>query len=282
MSISTKAMLVSMSIRSWSARRYDRKVSQEVADQHEADHKVGRYNKCLIDPKSQTFLALAQARQAAYDWHQEQTLPWAQDGARVLPADNYFEYVETAAAHRTKFLRAADEFVDAFPQLQADARVALNGLYRATDYPSVDELRAKFNFDVTFLPVPDARDWRVSLGKTEEDAIRQQITAQVEGAASDAMRDVWTRLHTAVQHMVERLSDPDAIFRDSLVKNIQHLCDLLPRLNLMKDPHLDIMLDEVRSKLAPHHPQRLRDDKDQRSKVAEEAREIASRMAGYF
>jgi len=275
-------MLVSLNIKSYAARRYDRKVSQDVADQHQADHKVGRYNKCLIDPKAASFLALSKARQAAYDWHYEQTLPWAQDGARVLPSTNYFEYAEVAQQHKRRFEQAATDFIADFPGLQAAAKLALNGLYREADYPSIERLKAKFAFEVTFLPVPDAQDWRVDLGVEQEQAIREQITTQVERAANEAMRDIWQRLYDAVQHMVERLSQPDAVFRDSLIGNVRELCALLPRLNLTQDPALNAMIDEVRAKLSGNEPQRLRDDKDKRSQVAEQARALAARMASYM
>lgn len=46
--LANKAMQVRLSISQWSARKYDRKVSSEVASKYNTDNDAGRYNKVLI------------------------------------------------------------------------------------------------------------------------------------------------------------------------------------------------------------------------------------------
>lgn len=50
-SLSSRAMLCTLSIAQWSASKHDRKASEEIAAHHGAQPDVGRYNKLLIPRK---------------------------------------------------------------------------------------------------------------------------------------------------------------------------------------------------------------------------------------
>ena len=82
MNLTHDAMLVSLRISAWSGRQYDRKASNHVAVHHEASASAGRYNKCLL-PKA-AFAALTATMSKARSSHYEQTLPWDDQGSRLL------------------------------------------------------------------------------------------------------------------------------------------------------------------------------------------------------
>jgi len=96
------------------------------------------------------------------------------------------------------------------------------------------------------------------------------------------MNDLWNRLYRVVNHMAERLADPENKFKNSLVDNIVDLCDLLPRLNITSDPKLEKALLEVRQKLTAYDSQTLRDSNDIRSQTALEAQKILDKMKHYL
>jgi hypothetical protein len=291
-SIKDKAMLVNPHICMWTARKHDRKISDEVAAQHNAQHDAGRYNKLLIAKAA--LAEITRAAGAARAFHVENTVPWADDGARMLPAENYFAYTTTMRELRGSFEAAVAKFCDGYPQYVADARVRLNGMFDEKDYPTAAQINARFAFDVVISPLPDASDFRVSLGEAEETRIRSEIEDRVNAALDGAVRDLWQRVHDCVAHIAERLRaykverDPDTgkdkvsnPFRDSLVTNLRDLVDLLPRLNLTGDPSLAAMRDKLAAQLAPHEPQALRDSEALREQVARTAEDILRDMAGY-
>ena len=72
-------------------REYDRKASNHVAVHHEASASAGRYNKCLL-PKA-AFAALTATMSKARSSHYEQTLPWDDQGSRLLTVSNYEHYM---------------------------------------------------------------------------------------------------------------------------------------------------------------------------------------------
>jgi hypothetical protein len=280
--LSRKAMLAVLSISRWTARKHDKKVSQDVKERNGANGNVGRYHKRLLPGDSAALDRVRKAADAARDFHYTNTLPWGQDGSRVLPKENYFQYTAKMRELRREFQEAVREFINEYPELQRGARTFLGTMFQEEDYPAVAQLEKKFGFDITFLPFPDAADFRVSLDADEEAAIRDAIDEQTNQAVQMAMRDIWTRLHDGVAKMVERLSDPDAVFRNTLVTNLRDLCALLPRLNVAGDQQLSDMCEQVKSKLAGYDPEVLRESPAIRAKAAMDAEAIADMMRAYM
>jgi hypothetical protein len=270
----------------WSARKHDREVSEEVASRHGAQVDAGRYNKVLL-PKQ----ALAEIQKIANEARREHyflTLPWDDNGYRVLPAAAYMDHTQKLRDLANQFGPAVDVLATQFGQLVSDARVRLGGLFREEDYPSPDGLREKFSFETRVMPLPDADDFRVALGNEERDRIKQQITAAVEASLQVASRDLWHRLYDAVSHMAERLQayrvGDDGVehpFRDSVVTNLVKLVDILPKLNVTGDVELERMASQIRDSLLVD-PKELRRSEAVRSETAKAAAAIAERMAGYM
>lgn len=278
--LAARAMLVSLNLSIWTARRYDRKASQEVAENHGAKTDAGRYHKRLID-KADAYEAIVTIGREARDFYYRYTLPWANDGARILPASAYMDFADAMRHRGQQFDQAVTQFVAAYPELRQAARTVLGSLYNPADYPEPETIGRLFKFKVSVLPLPTAGDFRVQLADDTTQALRDSITEQVEAATAEAMRDLYGRLHGAVSNMVRRLSDPDAIFRDSLVTNLQEVCDVLPKLNLTNDPHLEALRQDTLRDLCGHAPATLRDDKRTRADVAAKAKAIEARMAFY-
>ena len=202
--LSSRAMLCSLSISQWSASKHDRQASEEIAAHHGAQPDVGRYNKLLI-PKE----TLAEVRRIAGEARREHyfmTLPWDDNGYRVLPAAVYMEHTEKLREYSRQFMAAVELFAAQFDQLVIESRSRLGGLFRPEDYPTSKEIRDKFAFDTKVMPLPDANDFRVSLGDEEQDRIKRQITASVEASLTVASRELWQRMYEAVSHMADRLS----------------------------------------------------------------------------
>jgi hypothetical protein len=202
-SLCSRAMLCSLSISMWSARKHDPDASQEIAQRHGAQADAGRYHKVLL-PKE----ALAEVQKIVSDARQEHyfmTLPWDDNGYRVLPSAAYMDHTEKMRELSNRFTPAVEALAHEFGNLVEQAKVRLGGLFRSEDYPAPDELRSKFSFETKVMPLPDAGDFRVTLGDEERERIKRQITATVEASLQVASRDLWQRLYEAVSQLGERL-----------------------------------------------------------------------------
>lgn len=274
-----KAMLVNLHIQQWTARKYDKKASKEVAEKHGAgDHQeVGRFNKILV--AKDAINRITRVATAARNFHYENTLPWSDAGARILPAENFAAYSAKMREFKAKFDEETRTFVDAYPHLVEDARQRLNGLFNEQDYPSPDQVSAKFQFNISISPIPSANDFRVSLTDEDVAKIRRQIEARMEKVQHEAVMDLWHRLFEMVNNMVKRLSKTredgkPPIFRASLISNMRNFADLLQRLNFTNDPKLEEMRQAVIAKLCLHTPREIRESSEIRQAVVKDAKEI--------
>jgi hypothetical protein len=285
-SLSSRAMLCSLSISMWSARKHDPDASEEIAARHGAQSDSGRYHKVLL-PKQ----ALAEIQKIVSEARQEHyfiTLPWDDNGYRVLPAAAYMDHVAKMRGLSHRFSAAVDDLALQFRTLVVQAKTRLGGLFRETDYPTPDELRAKFSFETKVLPLPDAGDFRVALGNEEKDRIKRQITAAVEASLQVGTRELWFRLYEAVQHLADRLTAYKVTgegiehpFRDTVVTNLVKLVDVLPKLNITDDPELERMAEQVKNSLLID-PNSLRKSESIRVETAKAAAAIAQHMVGYM
>lgn len=278
--LNERAMLVSCKISVWPAAKTDKKVSAKVAADHAVtERRAGKYRKNCINVDAPEFVAVKKAAGELKTAHYRLTLPWHDDGVRILPSLAHPEYAATMRNLRATFDDRVAEFVAAYPQLVADARVELNGLFCEEDYP--EDIAAKFGASVRFAPLPAATDFRAAVDGADE--IRAQIEEGVADAVAAAMRDPYQRLFDAISRMVNRLGDPKAVFHDTLVSNVADLVAILPALNITDDAQLEsLRRDAARLLGGIGSAQQLRDDPVARASAAQEAAAIERAMAAFM
>src|SRR5579864_4460732 len=126
--ITERAMLAAIHISIWTAVKHDRKIGREVASQHGAHESAGRYNKRLLRgaEKLEALRSLAgQIRPSFY----KITLPWSDEGYRLLPAHFYFQLTTQVREFEAAFARSVDEFLEIYPSYIEQVRPELNGLF---------------------------------------------------------------------------------------------------------------------------------------------------------
>ena len=279
MNLSDRALLVQLSVSQWTARKYDKKATQEVASSHGVQSAVGRYNKSLLpmnDLLDRVHKKTTHVRTKFY----ENTLPWGIEGTMMLPTSNYLQFMTDFRKEKSEWQYLVDQFVGNYDQLRLDAKRMLGSLYNDADYPDESDIARKFKMDMAIFPVPST-DFRVSIASDELTRIQQDVERRVQEAQTVAMKEVWDRLYDRVKHMAEKLADPKAIFRDTMVENTKELCALLPRLNFMDDPNLEQLRLQVEGSLLKH-PEALRNDPDLRRDTAAEAKAIMDKMSVFM
>jgi hypothetical protein len=277
MNLSDRALLVQLNISQWTARKYDKRASEEVANANRASVSAGRYNKSLL-PLNDYLDDVHKKAGLIRNKYYENTLPWGIEGTQMLPSANYLAFMTEFRKEKSEWQQLVNKFLDRYEDLCQDAKRYLGDLYNPADYPSVDDLSGKFNMDMAVFPVPST-DFRVSIGSEELTRIQQDVTRRVQEAQTAAMQDVWHRLYDKVEKIAERLSDPTNKFKDSLIENAREMCELLPRLNVMDDPNLENMRLQVEARLTSFNPEVLRHDMRVRNDTALEAKAIMDKMA---
>jgi hypothetical protein len=292
-SIASSAMLVELSISSWTARKLDKKVSTEVDVGKGTKTRAGNYNKNLLAGTG--FLdTITKYAANARAWHLSQTLPWSDNGLRLLPMGNFMTYKQNLTTLETNYQALVDKFIIAYPNLVSAAAFQLGDLFDRTEYPEADTIARKFKFSVNYLPVPMAGDFRIDIG---EEA-KAELVANCEKAYTDrlnnAMKDAWDRLHDCLMRMSERLTvdvvDSDVpeshgkvqkgrIFRDSLVENAVELVDLLKHFNLTGDANMELARKELAMAIMNHDAKDLRENYHARVAVKQKVDDILSKFS---
>jgi hypothetical protein len=280
MSLIDKALLVQLNISQWTARKYDRKATQNVAVNFNTTTSAGRYNKALL-PMNDYLDRVHKKTTLIRTKFYTNTSPWGIEGTFMLSSKNYLSFTNEFRKERGEWQYLVDDFLNNYKDLKDNAKRFLNDLYDETDYPPQDMLAKKFSMDLAIFPVPST-DFRVAIGDEELAEIQKDVERRVMDAQNHAMQDLWDRLYKQVEHMTEKLSDPKAIFRDSMVDNARELCSLLPRLNFTDDPNLENLRQQVEANIARHHPDALRNDPDLRQDTAAEAKAIMEKMKTFM
>ena len=279
LNLNDRALLVQLSVSQWTARKFDKRATKSVADAFSTLKEAGRYNKALL-PMNDKLNAVHQKTTLIRQKYYDNTLPWGIDGTQMLPTANYLNFTSDFRKEKGEWEWLVQDFIDHYDQLRQDAKRILGGLHNDADYPSASEIPKKFKIDMAVYPVPTS-DFRVSIGSDELARIQHDVERRVKDAEKMAMQEVWQRLFDRVKHMAEKLADPKAIFRDSMVENARELCALLPKLNFTDNPELEQMRQQVEASLLKH-PEALRNDPDLRRDTAAEAKAIMDKMSVFM
>lgn len=278
--LTERAMLVDLSITYWVTHKKDEKIADDVTKIKHADHDAGSWWTHLLPPKAMSKVLSARARARAF--HFDKTLPWCNDGARVLPAAMFFDYTTKMRELQDEYMATVEELLKDYPQYVASAAKRLGSMYKADYFPPANVIRTKFRWALRVNPLPDARDFRVDLGAEQTATIRNEIEAHTQQAMQEAMGDLWQRLYETVEHLAAKMKDTDAIFRDSVIGNVKDLCDLLPKMNVMQDANLETMRETLLAGLCKEKPEELRNNKKARAKTAKTADDILKAMEGFM
>lgn len=280
-SIASSAMLVELSISTWTARKLDKKVSTKVDLDSGAKTKVVNANKNLMAGTGVLDTIVKYAANARA-WHLSQTLPWTDNGSRLLPMSNFVEYKKQLGELEANYEALVDKFIVAYPNLVSAAAFQLGTLFDRNEYPDENSLKRKFKFTYSFFPVPTAGDFRIDINEEAKAEIIANCNSAYEDRLNNAMREAWSRLHDCLSRMSERLTDnadgSRKIFRDSLVENGVELVSMLKHLNITQDPQLEQARRDLQSAIGHHDLESLRDNSNAREVVKMKVDTILSKF----
>jgi hypothetical protein len=206
MNLNDRALLVQLNISQWTARKYDKKATKQVADDNGVVEAVGRYNKSLLPMNDQLDLIHRKSNQIRSEFY-DNTLPWGIEGTQLLPTSNYLEFMTRFRKYKNEWAYLVTVFTTNYADYIDDAKRTLGPMFNIDDYPRAENIDTKFKMDLAVFPVP-SNDFRVQIASEELSRIQQDVERRVQEASASAMKDVWQRLYDKVKHIEERLANP--------------------------------------------------------------------------
>lgn len=214
-----------------------RKVKEEVLTT-DADKGLLNVSKTLLDSAELDAIRKADGQMRA--WIYNSCLPFEM-GISLLPTGMVQTAWDKLKEYKAERTLLVDTFIAAYPSLCASAAEHLGSLYNVADYPAIEEIRAKFDFDwqmVSFGVPLQLRDINPELYEAEVDKARQQIQTATEEITA-LMRQ---NLFDMVSHLQDKLTPAadgkQRILRETAVKNVQDFLATFDIRNVTDDVEL--------------------------------------------
>jgi hypothetical protein len=279
--IASSAVLVDLNIAIWTARKNDKRVSEEIDQAKGTKARAGNFHKKLFAGNS-TLEELQKFVTQVRTYHYNNTLPWSDSGTRLLVMGRFMEYNTKMREFDEQFHTLKDKFLENYNAMVSAAAFTLGELFDREDYPNPDVVAHKFYYKYDFMPVPQSGDFRIDIGNEGMQELIGKYESQFDLRVKTAMQDAWGRLHDCVSRMSERLdfgAEDKKIFRDSLVENALELVDMLKCMNITNDPELEKSRKQLEQALFGVSAQELRESADIRKDVKTQVDDILKRMS---
>lgn len=280
-SISSSAMLVELSISVWTGRKKDKRASADVTDQNHAAKGVASVNKKLLGDCAELD-AVQKLTGNLRNMHYSMTMPWSDTGMRLVPTASYFKYHQQMTAMQDEWQQLVDDFLAAYDWEISQAQAKLGDLFNRDEYPTIDALRAKFAFRLSYIPLPDAGDFRVDIGNDAMRQVQSHYQEYYQRQLTNAMNDVWQRTYKALSAMSERLDYSDAdtkkVFRNTLVDNVVEMIELLDVCNVTGDSQMSALRNKLDNAMAGITPEALREDDHLRAETKRTVDEVLAAL----
>lgn len=238
--LASSAMLCNLSFSMWGDVRKDKQAGRQTAHSNQAEEESVKVSVNLLSKCAQLDAIKKFAGKARTEFRSK-TLPWSDDGQRLVPTAVYFDLTQHVSEQQQQWSELVEEFLDVYEFECMAMQAKLGALYKPEKYPTVDELRSKFDMRVKFSPLPIAGDFRVDVGNTANEALRDQYRENFKLALEQAETHIWERLTPLLERMSTQLHDENGKAKriyDSLVGNVEEMIEFMDVCNLTNDPKI--------------------------------------------
>jgi len=241
-SISSAAMIVDFNASVWTARKKDHKASEQVNYVNNADKGVANVSKNLLGncPELQ---AIQKFVGNLRNMHYGMTMPWSDNGSRLVTTAAYFDYNEVMTGLIAEGWDLVKSFGEVYPYLTAGAQAQMGGLFNANEYPPLEQVMQKLSFRLNYTPLPEAGDFRIDIGNEAMQQIKSQYSEHFTTQIKGAMNDLWQRLHDNLTTLVRQLEVDEEGKGNRLYQTVFDQCLALVKMlgtcNITQDSHME-------------------------------------------
>lgn len=281
MSIVTNCMIVNLQLGVWTGHRLDKAASKRVTSEAGAEDDAARVNKHLVPKEALKKVSNAQGQIRLHFY--DRTLPWKDNGDRVLTRVMFQRFIEEHGALKEIFNDAVLDFLkNEYPVIVQKAEFRMGELFKRDDYPTPRELRDKFYANLDIDGISEAKDFRVQIDKEERKRVQSEIEEAMQRRIVEAQRHVWERLAVTMGHFTERMKTKDAKFKAATIDNLSELADILPGLNVTGDPELNDLANRIKSLVGGCDAKVIRENEKTRKAIGKEAATIMADIGGFM
>lgn len=283
--LSTCSMLVEFGASVWTARKLDRGVTDEVVLNKQAQAKgAARVNKNLLAGRHELEDIQGYVN-SVRTWVYANTLPWSDNGLRLLPTTKFLEFDKHIKDAQDTFYDMVHAFTSLYPTLITAQAMALGQMFNREDFPTAQQIEDKFNFHVGYIPVPTSGDFRINVGIGAQVYLCEQYEKLADKRVELAIKDFKDRLKDHMARMSDRLTvdivdgeEKARIFKDTLLDGALDLCALAKDLNVTGDKDIEEVRTTLLNVLSGVSIETLRRSTQAKTKVKAEVDAVMNKL----
>ena len=274
--LSREAVLIKATFHSWTGdKMLDAATSEGFNNQVDAQDTALRHTKKLLS-KSENAANCRTMISKARTFLNENTVPWTYSGWKLVPKRNFQRVQDEMAAYSEKIYNAASLLFESFNgDIEADREV-LGQLFDYKAYIMPHQVFDKFKIDLQYEPIVDINSPQFDAMSETVEQIMEQTRERQTRAVAAASNDLRNRVEGILARTIDRMETlaDKSKKPTALLKSIEELADVLPRLNINGDPDIDLAARQMKEKILLFSAQDLRDDEESRAEVITAAKAI--------
>ena len=275
-----KAITVRVKRSMYTPTKYD-KGATAAAEAAIGAHKAGKYTKKLLRGCKE-LRDCQHAFQDVYTYATQNTLPWMDEGVRVLPNANYIEFAAELGRLRSNAMAKVEALYRVWDSEIVKDKGYLGGMWDLTDYPTKEEMRQKWDIKVMFAPVATAEDFRIDMDEDDKEALNNAINDVEKGATGYLMKEILAPVMAMAEKLAVPIGSEGAIFRDTLVHNVKDVCKRAKKLNINNDARIDEIIKDIEDALVSITPQTLRESDQVRATTQKRMDAVSKKLNQWF
>jgi hypothetical protein len=281
--LKASTVAVRLRVNRWGVKRaLDDPQNMRAANEFDALSEMVSASKKLINTKHPSYRAVGKAINKARQYWIGMTVPYPEDGMRLLRTSRVSEFENGLDQIRSELREALDDFETDFWRIKNQARIELGDLFCEEDYPNnvIDLFRINHEYsDVN--PARHLMELHPEIYAREQARVRQRFEQAIELAEAAFVEE----LNGLLEHCIERLTDADGSgkakkFNDSLVGNFREFAERFSKLDINSNNQLTGIVNQIKALTNGLNPDVLRKSSSVRDVFREHMETVKQTVSG--
>ena len=253
---------------------------QQAASSFNATTDLVTASKRLFDTKRESYRALTTLKSQATSYWRAMTLPFPQDGVRLIKQNEVEQFEEKMSDFQERLGQAASNLQLEYEEIKQSAREKLGDLYNPNDYPASLENMFAISWEYPSIDAPDyLLRYNPSLYRQEQKRVQEKFETAVL-MAENAFAE---KLEELVDHLIERLTDTTEggakRFHKSVIENFKEFYDNFRHMNVNSNQELEQLIKRAADIAAGVDVASLRDRRDIRQNLTAQMSTVKSALS---
>ena len=250
-----------------------------IAQQFDADAKLLKATKKIIDTRNPCYAALVTIRDEAKKIWREVTIPYTEPGVRLIRKITVQDFTNGMENFKKLLKDQTNQLWLHWEDIRTTAKTQLGSLYNDDDYPDFPEkcFDIEWHF-VSVMPPVSLKEAYPAIYQAEVEKAQIELKKAIK-LTEEAFANEFAEM---VKHLQERLNDQSdgkkKVFRDSAITNLKDFFAKFEKLNIGSNDDLTKLVKDAELALLDTTAKDVRSSQSCRNYIASTMKEINTEL----